>query len=144
MPFGRRNYHILSDNQAKTKRELTVMTYITEKEESEIDNGKILVLTRGDRQLTIEPRRVYCYGEVDFNTGSDDMKQIDNFNFLDYLNGFNGLPVYSDYDYNTHTCRSPIKRLRWTETWRPAIIAQYAHGCLGKPPRIVLFKMLAK
>lgn len=144
MPITK-NYRILTyDNRNKVKREITVMTYISEEEESHIDKGETLLLTRGDRHLTVEVRRVYCYGEVDFSTGSDDFNQIDTFSFLDYLTGFTGLPIYANYDYKTHTCRIPEHKLYWAETWSPAIVAQYAHGCLGKPQRIVLFKMTPK
>lgn len=119
------------------------MTYISEKEEIALDKGETINLKRGNRTWTITTRNIYCYGEVDFNTGSEDMKQIDTFDFLNYLGGV-GLHIYSDYHYDTHECHSPIKNCRWTETWHPAKIAQYAHGCLKKPQRIVLFKTNAK
>lgn len=118
------------------------MTYISEEEESLIDRGKTLNLQRGDAEFTIESYDIYCYGEVNFDLSSDDMYKIDNLNFLDYLKGASGYPICSDYDYESHTCKSPISCYRITETWHPSVLARYAHGCLGKPQRIVLFKHL--
>ena len=117
------------------------MTYISEEEEAALDKGEVLTLKRGNRTMTVMPNHLYCYGEVDFSTNSDDMYQIEDFHFLDYL-GAKGLHIYSDYHYDTHECHSPLPQCRWTETWNPAEIAQYAHGCLGKPQRIVLFKIV--
>lgn len=114
------------------------MTYITEAEELELDKGKQLILKRGNRNFTVDKNNIYCYGNVDFSEGSDDMKQIATFSFLDYL-GAVGIHIPSDYHYDTHECHSPLRCYRWTETWRPEVLAKYAHGCLGKPERIVLF-----
>jgi hypothetical protein len=143
MPISR-DYHILSYNkEPKIKKEMVVMTYISKEEEILIDKGETVILKRGKCTWLVYPNNVYCYGEVDFHTNSDDMKQIDTFNFLDYL-GWSGIPVYSNYHYETHECCGTTRACGWTETWHPAIVAQYAHGCLDKPQRIVLFKVIVK
>ena len=118
------------------------MTYITEEEEQQLDEGKQLILNRGNTSFQVHSNNIYCYGEVDFHEGSDDCKQIATFNFLDYL-GWKGIVLPSDYHYDTHECHSPLKIYRWYETWRPDVLARYAHGCLNKPKRIVLFRRLS-
>ena len=115
------------------------MTYITEEEEQKLDDGKELILKRGNVSFQIHGNNIYCYGEVDFHEGSDDCKQIATFNFLNYLHE-KGICIPSDYDYEHHVCNSPINKYRWTETWNPDDLARYAHGCLNKPNRIILFK----
>lgn len=115
------------------------MIPISEQEEKDIDNIKnsTLKFQRGTMSFSVSMKDIYCYGEVDF-TSIEDLNQIDSFNFLDYL-GASGINIYSNYDYETHSCKAPNRRLLWTETWHPAIVAQMAHGYLGKPQRILLF-----
>lgn len=117
------------------------MTYITEEEEQELDKNNTLTLKRNNIIFQIHSNNVYCYGEVNFKEGSDDCKQIATFNFLDYL-GWKGIMLPSDYHYDTHECHSPLTSYRWYETWQPDVLARYAHGCLNKPKRIVLFRRL--
>lgn len=115
------------------------MIPISEQEEKRIDNIKdsTLKFQRGDMSFSVKMRDIYCYGEVDF-TDKEDLNQIDSFDFLDHL-GARGIYIWSQYDYKTHSCRTPNKRILWTETWSPSVVAQIAHGCLGKPQRILLF-----
>lgn len=117
------------------------MTYITEEEEQELDERNELTLKRNNTIFQIHSNNIYCYGEVNFKEGSDDCKQIATFNFLDYL-GWKGVMLPSDYRYDTHECHSPLTSYRWYETWQPDVLARYAHGCLNKPERIVLFRRL--
>ena len=139
MPIWK-DYHILNRRKDNNKNLIIVcMTYLTDEEERVLDKNKVLEIIRGNDKFTINPNNVYCYGSVDLHTNSNDYEIIEDFDFLDYLVDV-GLKIYSDYDYETHTCKSPINRLRWTETWNPAEIVQYAHGVLGKPEKIVLFK----
>lgn len=117
------------------------MTYITEEEEQQLDDGKEVTFERGSKSFQVHRDNVYCYGEVDFHEGSDDCKQIATFNFLNHLD-WKGVVIPSDYHYDFHECYSPLTRYRWTETWSPDTLARYAHGCLNKPKRIVLFRKL--
>ena len=133
------NYHILySEKNRQTNKEV-IMTYLTEEEEKLIDNlGKeVLQLERGSRTFSISVNRIYCYGEVDFHN-NEDLKTIDSFNFLDNI-GSIGVPVFADYDYETHTCNSPTKHYRWSQTFSPKRLAMFAHAVIGKPQRIILF-----
>ena len=135
------DYYVLTSRTDISRKEQVIMTYITEEEEQKLDNNEELILERGEVSFNIQCNNVYCYGEVDFNKGSDDCKKIATFTFLDYL-GLKGIALPSDYHYDTHTCHSPFKSYRWYETWSPEILARYAHGCLNKPKRIVLFRRL--
>lgn len=135
-----KDYHMLSLNKDAEKNIImTMMTYITEDEEKLLDNGKELHLVRGNMEFNISSRKIYCYGHVDFTTNSSDYNIIDDFDFLNYLNEV-GIHIPSDYNYKKHECKSPIDRVRWTESWSPAKVAQYAYARIGKPDRIVLFK----
>ena len=135
------DYYILTSRTDAKRIEQVIMTYITEEEEQTLDNNEELIIERGEASFNIQGNNVYCYGEVDFNKGSDDCKKIATFNFLNYL-GWKGIVIPSDYHYDTHECHSPLKSYRWTETWKPDVLARYAHGCLNKPQRIVLFRRL--
>lgn len=133
------NYRILCSNIISGIIRRTVMIPISEQEEKAIDNigDSILKFQRGNKYFSVKMKDIYCYGEVDF-TNEEDLDQIDSFNFLDYLGGI-GIHIWSHYDYKTHSCKTFNKQILWTETWSPAIVAQIAHGCLGKPQRILLF-----
>lgn len=135
------DYHILVSRTDVNHKEQVIMTYITEEEEQKLDESKELVIERGNIIFKVHHNNIYCYGEVNFKEGSDDCKQIATFNFLDYL-GWKGVMLPSDYHYDTHECHSPLTSYRWYETWQPDVLARYAHGCLNKPERIVLFRRL--
>jgi len=136
-----KDYHLLSSHKEPNRKTvLLYMTYISKEEEKLLDANKQLDVIRGNQNFSINLNNTYCYGQVDFNTGSDDMYDIEDFDFLDYLTGFSGIHIRNGYNYKEHTCTSTERRCGWTETWNPAIVAQFAHGCLGKPERIVLFR----
>lgn len=144
MPFSK-DYHIINSNRLdKNTREVVVMTPISDEEETLLDEGRDVKLKRGEYVFLVEAKKLYCYGEVDFHDGSEDLKQINDFNFLDHLNNFNGATICSDYDYEHHVCNSPVNYCRFVDTWQPAKLCQYAHGCLNKPDRIALFKTKLK
>ena len=135
------DYYILISRTDTGRKEQVIMTYITEEEEQKLDEDEELTLKRGNASFKVHGNNIYCYGEVDFHKGSNDCKKIATFTFLDYL-GLKGIALPSDYHYDTHECYSPLKSHRWYETWRPDVLARYAHGCLNKPERIVLFRRL--
>lgn len=120
------------------------MIPIDEEEEKLIDNidKQVFTFHRGDKSFSVSMKNIYCYGEVDFND-KDTLDKIENFTFLDYLIS-NGIRIYAKYDYETHSCSSPINKLKWAETFSPAELTKMAHGYLGKPKRILLFNELTK
>lgn len=120
------------------------MIPITENEENLIDNiGKeTLHFHRGTRSFSVQMKDIYCYGEVDFND-KETLNKIEEFSFFNYFNT-KGVCVYSNYDYKSHSCTSPIRKLMLTETWSPTYLTKMAHGYLGKPQRILLFNQTIK
>ena len=116
----------------------TIMTYLTKEEEVKLDNKETIEIDRGIRHFTINPRDVYCYGEIDFHNGSDDYKELAKMKFLNHL-CFCGVWLEANYDYDKHCCYSPIKRKQWYDTTRPEVLSQYTHGILGKPKRCIIF-----
>ena len=138
------HYRILNSKKSSTGTKNTIMIPIDEDEELLIDNidKQTLHFHRGDRTFSVQMKDVYCYGEVDF-TDKDTLDKINDFKFLDHLEAV-GAHVYSNYDYETHSCSSPKEYCLWTETWHPAVLAKMAHGYLGKPKRILLFNQILK
>lgn len=136
-----KDYHILTSIPQIKGIKRIIMTYITEEEEKELDNigDGCIELDRGNTTFTITGRSIYCYGEVNFES-EEDLNTIDSFRFLGHLQE-KGVSVPTDYDYKEHCCYSPTRRYRHTETFKPSVLAKYSHGRLGKPERIVLFKM---
>ena len=133
------DYRILCSSINGNTVRSTIMIPISEQEEKNIDNIKdsTLKFHRNNMSFSVKMKDIYCYGEVDF-TNKDDLNQIDSFDFLEHL-GASGIHIYSQYDYKTHSCKTFNKKLLWTETWRPSVVAQMTHGYLGKPQRILLF-----
>jgi len=112
---------------------------ITAEQEVQLDKGVNIVVSLETTKFSITPSDIYCYGEIDLSNGSDDYDIFSSFDFLDYMHG-KGISIYSNYNYKNHTCTSDIKEARYSETFRPEILSQWAHGFLGKPKRIVLFR----
>lgn len=135
------NYYILTSRTDINEKFQIIISYLTDEEEKRLDDGESITITRGSLKAPIDSHNVYCYGEVDFSKDSKDLEQIAIFNFLSHLN-FTGARIPSDYDYETHTCHSPIPFYRYTETWRPEVLTRYAHACINKPSKIVLFRHL--
>lgn len=115
-----------------------VMTEITEEEEHKLDLGKIVI----KKDFTIYPNLCFVYGELDFSSKSKDLDELCKSKILNnfYINQF----MVSEYDYNTHTVTSDIKNGRWYESSNPKVYLPYLHGCLGKPERIAIFKVIYK
>lgn len=133
------NYLILDRHKLPKGTREVVMTFISEEEEKLIDNLKEnhIVIRRGKRIFKVYPNNIYCYGEVDFKN-DDDIKQINSFNFI--TRDFQGYIIPSNYDYDKHIAYSDNRKsYKYTETWNSGIVAKYAHGCLGKPKRIIIF-----
>lgn len=123
------------------RQERILMIPINEEEELLLDKGKTLNIDRGKLRLSIAPKDVQFYGEIDFTEGSDDLEEIDTAKW--FVNpSIPNVCIPSDYDYKTHTCNSPLKAYRWYDTCSPAKIVKYKHACLGKPERVLIFKYI--
>lgn len=135
-----KNYLTLDRSKTINCTTEVILTHISEEDETFIDNmGKdsVLTLERGKRTFNVTPNQIYCYGEVDFNN-NDDLVQIEHFNFI--TKELAGYRIPANYNYDTHSAKSPNKKsCLYTETWSSSLLTKYAHGCLGKPDRILLF-----
>lgn len=119
------------------------MTSITKEEEEQLDNNESIHIKRGGFEFNIEPNDVFCYGHIDFHDNSADMDVISGFKWLNHL-VFRGVIVPANYDYEKHCAYSDIKTYRYYDTMKPEVVAQYAHGCIGKPERTIIFKQVNK
>ena len=134
-------YHTNMTNKEgrPTEQVRILMAPITEKEEALLDEGKAFTIHRGDLSFNLNSDNVFAYGEVDFHNGS---KDYENINELIPYRDIIHIPF--NYDYDTHTCKTKTKYYQTYETDNIGAMAQYAHGRLGKPKRVVIFKLIAK
>ena len=140
MPITNLGYQLIYFHSiSRTEGESIFMIPITEKEEKALDKGYLRKVINDNDVFEIESNQIIAYGEIDFTTNSDDYNSIEMMNWLESL-GTKGLCVPSDYDYEEHCCYTPLKKVRYYETFNPAIIAQYKHAVLGKPQRCCIFK----
>lgn len=139
MPIITRSYYaICSRSISKFDKEVIIMLSITEEDEKKLDSG--FLCKRVDNTVfNIDSNNIICYGEIDFNKGSEDFSTLNNMTWLDYITGL-GIVVPSDYDYKNHSCYPPEGKLRYYDTVNPAIVSQYCHAALGKPKRVCIFK----
>ena len=132
-------YKIISVKKNPASKELFIITGITSEEHNRLKNSKDLRIERGNAKFYIDPDDVLCYGEIDFNEGSDDCKELDTFNWLEHLDA-KGVSIPSRYNYSNHECSTDRKYILWTETWKNSTLCRYLHGCLGKPQFTLIFR----
>ena len=125
-------------NKIKSQTRI-LMTWISDKEEALLDKGRAISITRGGITFDLDKDNIFSYGEVDFHDGTED---YDALNELIPFKDIVHIPL--NYDYDTHTCKTKIKRYQTYETDNIGAMAQYAHGRLGKPKRVVIFKLITK
>ena len=125
------------ENSGKlTKGVRVLMVPITYFQESQLDRGFTIKYKSKDFTFEIGKHNLVCYGEVDFHTNSEDYENIrELINFNDIVH----LPA--NYDYDTHTCKTDVNMYKTYESTDVAAMTQYAHGRLGKPERVAIFKI---
>lgn len=116
-----------------------LMTWISDKEEALLDKGRAITITRGGITFDLDSDNIFSYGEVDFHDGTEDYDALNELiPFRDVVH----IPL--NYDYDTHTCKTLTKMYQTRETDDIGAMAQYAHGRLGKPDKVVIFRLIAK
>lgn len=115
-------------------RYAVVITSINENQEKSLDNGESIEL---NEKFIVNPKDVYCYGEIDFSN-DDDINTINNFDWI--CDPVKGESIPAHYNYETHTCESINLHIGEHETFDNVKIAMYGHGCIGKPKRCLIFK----
>lgn len=126
-----------------SKVETFVMATISQEQETKIDNRKPIIIKIGKTNLVVMPSNIECYGEIDFNNKSDDYNLINKFRWLDSVT-IQGVPIPANYNYAKHCGYKELgyKYIQWFDSTSPAKVAQYAHGKLGKPERVVVFRII--
>lgn len=121
------------------QKEIIIMTGISERECATIRSGHTLFIKRGNQQFRITETNLYCFGHIDFTPGSEDETVLNEFNWLDDLD-MQGVCIPARYNYEKHECKTPINCYQYTETFKPADVCRYIHGCLNKPEFSVIFR----
>ena len=117
-----------------------VMEAITEKEEKRIDKSPVYYdslrheLKNG---IIIEGKDIYAYGQIDF-TKEEDINLIKRLNFT-YEGGNNWVETSFNYDDGTITSIDGISK--GSVTYDPVLWAKYNHVRIGKPERIIIYKI---
>lgn len=117
-----------------------VMETITEKEENRIDNSSKYygaIQHELKNGYIVSNKDIYCYGKVDFKD-EEDLNLIKRFNFT-YDGGNNWVETSFDYDNGTITSINGITK--GSPTYDPVLWAKYNHAKLGKPERIIIYKI---
>lgn len=111
------------------------MSYLTQDEEDEIDEGNTIILRRGSCTFCVSKNNIFAYGAIDYDD-DDDLDIIADKTWFDTGSMF-GVKVAANYDYNTN--KMEIKR--WYDTTDPVAICRFKHGQLGKPERSIIFRI---
>lgn len=127
---------------------LVLMNEITEKDEAAIDKahssayGKTLYAI--DNKVIAEGRNILAYGRINLNDDSD-IELIKGLNILNpnVMDARNIMPSNFDYDRGSvHT--NDDGKLGWYSTWDAVKWFKYNHCLIGKPRRIIIYKVKAK
>ena len=139
----RTDYYTLNCRTENKQETSVIMMPITAEQEVQLDKGRNINIKIESRYISLGASDIYCYGEIDLSKGSNDYDIFKTFDFIDYIHG-KGIYIYSNYNYENHTCTSDLQEPRWKETFKPEELSQWAHGFLGKPKRIVLFRTVIR
>lgn len=118
-----------------------IMVPINEREELKFEQTGEISLVRGNIKFNIKAKDVYCYGEIDFSNGSEDMETISEFNWLDFMTE-RGVSVPANYNYEGHYCLTEGDDYKTYDTTKPEVVAKYKHALLGKPERVIIFRFI--
>lgn len=131
-----RDYHIIYRNTNSISPFNIIITHLSKEEEIKLESLKDdnIILVRGNKTFNVSKKKIFCYGDIDFNN-EDDIAIINNIKFV------NDKPIHlpSDYDFASHECRPKTKGVKYYESWDEAKICKYAYACIGKPNKIILF-----
>lgn len=139
LPIRKDYYSIISKLTVDKRNESVVISYLTEEEEKKIDKHEDISIKRGNLVFNIKPEDIYCYGNIDFNNGSQDMDIISSFTWLDHLT-LRGVCVPANYNYEKHECKSINRKPMWYDTTKNEVVAKYAHGFINKPKLTIIFR----
>lgn len=118
---------------------IVVMEAITEEQEARIDKSKqyfgSIRHTKEDGQI-IDGKDIYVYGEINFNS-EEDCNILNRFHLLDNDNSF----VYSGFNYDKGTIVLKENNVKWYQTTNNIKWLQFNYCLIGKPERIIIYKI---
>ena len=138
--LGIRKRAILLHSKTPHGIELTIMEPITEKQEIRIDKSSDYF---GGMQFesehgTIRQKDIYVYGVIDFDSKSD-LDIIKRFNLIDQdLQSF----MYTPFNYQKGVTFLTDGVLKFTPSIDPINWFKYNYCLIGKPKRIIVYKLL--
>lgn len=115
------------------------METITEQQENEIndsiDQNNNLYFIK-DNKVIAKGKDIILYGKVDLDNPQD-LYYIKKF---DLINEENSL-IYTNLDFNTGDVQAVDGKIRKCHTFNPIKWFKYNHLLLGKPERIIIYKI---
>mgnify|MGYP003332628166 CR=1 FL=1 len=121
-----------------------LMEPITEKDEELIDKSKEVdfptELFKNRKGIEISPKNIFLYGEVNIDN-KDDIALINKHDIIT-LEIFGASNMPADFNYETGIITSDeYGTFKTTDTWNKLKWFKYKYCLLGKPNRVVLYKI---
>lgn len=142
--LGIRQRAILHRFDGSKGKEIVIMKAISEEEEIEIDNsdsgGGVKFYHDDFTQRMIPATDIYMYGEINFDD-EEDKALIKRYNLVDdyILSSW----VHSNFDYEHGTFTTKDGKVKAAPTADPVKWMKYNHVLIGKPKRIIVYKVKA-
>lgn len=139
--LGTRKRTILCRSNVTNYRGDVIMEPITEEIEINIDNSKELYGRTCYKKddIVIDNNFIYMYGTIDFNN-EEDINIIKRYNFIDDNGGY----IPKGFNFNDGTVTVINNNKIDAITFNPVEWFKYHYCLLGKPERIIVYKLLSK
>jgi hypothetical protein len=138
--------HIISRVRKDNAGYTVLMSSITDEDEEKLDQGKFVTVKydyeyegkKLCRKMVISNKDAYCYGSIDF----DNQEDIDVINKYDWLgDSYNGAFIPRRFNYRDNSTELVNNKLATVETFSNILLTKVAHAAIGKPNKLVIFKI---
>ena len=138
--LGIRKRAILLRSKTAYGPELTIIEPLTEAQENRIDKSKDYfgAIQFESKHGTVSQRDIYVYGKLDLSS-KEDLDIIKRLNLVD--EDFESFK-YSDFNYNKGTAIARNGVYKIAPTFNAIEWFKYNHCLIGKPERIIVYKLL--
>lgn len=124
------------------KADVLIMEEITEEQEKEIDTrgelDEIFYITK--KGIRINAKDIFLYGEINLNS-KDDLRLLNKSDIVTQEANY-AANIPSDFDYETGIVTSnKDNRFLCHDTWNKLDWFKYNHCLLGKPKRIIIYRI---